>query len=92
MVKMGKRKQEEVKFVLQRHIKNGGMISLTLDGWTSCSQQGYLAVTGHFVERICRRKPSTLRGLLLGFRPLPASHNAERQAAICILTRKRVFG
>jgi hypothetical protein len=82
MVKMRKRKQEEVKFVLQRHVKNGGMVSLTLDGWTSCSQHNYLAVTGHFVERICRGKPSTLRSLLLAFRPLPASHNAERQAAI----------
>jgi hypothetical protein len=82
MVTLRQKKQEEVKFVLQRHIQSGGMISMTLDGWTSCSQQEYLAITGHFVEKLSRGHSSDLPSLSLGFRPLSGSLSAENQADV----------
>jgi hypothetical protein len=91
MRKVRKEMQEKVKSMLQRHIQTGGMISLTLDAWTSCSQQGYLAITGYFVEKRSHGDPSKLRSLLLAFRPLAGSHDAENKAEV-VTTVTEEFG
>jgi hypothetical protein len=69
-------KHEELKIELARHVRTGGMISLTLDAWTSIAQAGYLAITGHYASRISSQ-PTVLRSVLLTFKPMRGSHDAE---------------
>ncbi|GAV04296.1 hypothetical protein RvY_14599 [Ramazzottius varieornatus] len=51
-----------------------GRISLTMDPWTSLAQEGYMAITAHWVT-----KEFELRRVLLDFVDLPAEHSAENQ-------------
>jgi hypothetical protein len=90
IVRLWYSKREDLKFQLGRHIASGGMISLTLDGWTSISQQGYLAITAHYAQRLGSR-PTELKETLLAFEPVLGSHNASNLSAV-ILSTLEAFG
>jgi hypothetical protein len=49
---------------------------LTTDAWQASNSDGYLAVTGHWVEE--RNGKWTLEHALLGFTQLNTSHNGKR--------------
>ena len=77
-------KREELKAKLKTHIKGGGKVCLTEDGWSSNRRCPYLGVTIHFVERASGQ----IFHSLLAFRPFRGQHTADRLAAelasICI--------
>ena len=54
-----------------------GKINLTCDAWTSGSGDGYLAVTGHWIDE---SKPGRwkLQSRLLGFVRMNCAHNGKR--------------
>jgi hypothetical protein len=53
-----------------------GVVSITLDAWTSISQASPLAITGHYATGISSQ-PTVLRALLLTFKPMRGSHAAD---------------
>ncbi|KAA8912542.1 hypothetical protein FN846DRAFT_903535 [Sphaerosporella brunnea] len=69
IVKLWHGKREDLKFHLRWHIDSGGVISLTLDGWSSISQQGYLAITAHHAEQVGSQL-TELKQTLLAFQPV----------------------
>jgi hypothetical protein len=42
--------QEAVKSILQEHLRNGGRVCLTGDGWSASNSDGYFGVTVHWTD------------------------------------------
>ncbi|XVE94919.1 hypothetical protein REPUB_Repub02eG0051200 [Reevesia pubescens] len=66
-LKVQKKMREKVKFGLE---KISSRISLIADLWTSCTTDGYLCLTTHFVDNDWK-----LRSLILNFRHVPPPHS-----------------
>ncbi|CAN0920340.1 Putative AC9 transposase, partial [Linum grandiflorum] len=66
---------------LQKRINlNFGKVIVTTDLWTATNQKnGYMAITGHYMENAW-----TLHSHLLSFAYLPAPHTAERMASVLL--------
>ncbi|CAH1975707.1 unnamed protein product [Acanthoscelides obtectus] len=62
---------EEVKEAIKRNLAEAKHVALTIDAWTSISQDPYLAVTAHYVRE------DKLKAACLDCVVLPGRHSAE---------------
>jgi hypothetical protein len=61
--------QNALKAELQEHIKGGGRISITTDGWSAWNYKDFIAVTGHWINKDWKQ-----RSQLLDIVPLEVSY------------------
>ena len=52
--------QNTLKVELQEHVKVGGRISITTDGWTATNSKEFIAVTGHWINKDWKQRSQLL--------------------------------
>jgi hypothetical protein len=52
--------QNALKAELQEHIKGGGRISITMNGWSTRNYKDFIAVTGHWINKAWKLRSQTL--------------------------------
>ena len=52
--------QNALKAELQEHIKGGGRISITTDGWSARNYKDFIAVTGHWINKDWKQRSQLL--------------------------------
>lgn len=66
----------QVKEHVQNRLLDAAAVCLTTDGWTSVTNQSYIAITAHFIN-----KDGALESYLLGCFPINERHTAQNLAA-----------
>jgi hypothetical protein len=66
-----------------------GEVNVTCDAWQASNTDGYLAVTGHWIEEESPTKWE-LKSALLGFTRISNAHNGERLGQALYKVLKRV--
>jgi hypothetical protein len=66
-----------------------GEVNVTCDAWQASNTDGYLAVTGHWIEEESPTKWE-LKSTLLGFTRISNAHNGERLGQALYKVLKRV--